>query len=282
MPRDEALDAVAARTPAPRRSALGRAAAAAAPVRHLALLAVLLAVWEYASRVVLPGIDAHRAILLPAPSVLATTATALTMSGELPRHLLASLQREAVAFVFASLAIPLGLAMGWWRAVHQQCYPVFEVLRPIPPLAWIPLSILWFGLGDTQNQFIIFLGIVFPILLNTVAGVRGVEPNLIRAARTLGASERQVLIRIVAKAALPQILIGIRVGLGVGWMALVAAELVGANVGLGFLINDARSILRTDIVIVGMLTIGLAGLAIDLAIRALAKRLLPWSVGIGR
>ena len=151
------------------------------------------------------------------------------------------------------------------------------MLRPVPPLAWIPLSILWFGIGDTQNQFIIFLGIFFPILLNTFAGVVGVEPNLIRAARCLGASEWEVLRRVVLRAALPQIVTGIRIGLGVGWMALVAAELVGANSGLGFLINDARTVLRTDYVIVGMATIGLVGLLIDWLIRVLVRRLLPWS-----
>ncbi len=253
-----------------------------APLRHLALLAVLLAVWQIASGVILPARDPQMAILLPAPSTLLTTAAALIASGELLRHLLASLQREGIAFLFAALAIPVGIAMGWWRAVYTQCYPVFEVLRPIPPLAWIPLSILWFGLSDAQNQFIIFLGMVFPILLSTVEGVRRVDSNLIRAARTLGASEGQLVRRIIVPAALPQILIGVRVGLGVGWMALVAAELVGANRGLGFMINDARSILRTDIVIVGMLTIGLAGLAIDVALRSGAQRLLPWSVSFGR
>lgn len=148
---------------------------------------------------------------------------------------------------------------------------------PHSPLAWIPLSILWFGIGDTQNQFIIFLGIFFPILLNTITGVRGVEPNLVRAARCLGASEWAILSRVVLRAALPQIITGIRIGLGVGWMALVAAELVGASSGLGFLINDARTILRTDYIIVGMATIGIVGLLIDAAIREVMRRVLPWS-----
>jgi len=161
--------------------------------------------------------------------------------------------------------------------VNEQVDPLVEVLRPVPPLAWIPLSILWFGIGDVQNQFIIFLGIFFPVLLNTIMGVRNIEPNLVRAARCLGASEIRVLRRIVLPAALPQIITGIRVGLGVGWMALVAAELVGANSGLGFLINDARTLLRTDIVIVGMITIGVVGLLIDRTIRVSGRRLMPWS-----
>ena len=198
---------------------------------------------------------------MPAPSTIAVTAAGMIASGELFYHLMASLKREAVAFLFAASAIPLGIVMGWWRLVYNQVNPIMEILRPIPPLAWIPLSILWFGIGDEQNEFIIFLGIFFPILVNTIVGVKNIDPILIRAARSLGASERRLLARIVLIGALPQIITGVRIGLGVGWMALVAAELVGANSGLGFVINDARSMLRTDIIIVGMLTIGLDRIA---------------------
>jgi ABC-type nitrate/sulfonate/bicarbonate transport system permease component len=201
----------------------------------------------------------------------------LILSGELLHHAGDSLRREAIAFLWASIAIPIGIAMSWWRAVDEQLNPLMEILRPIPPLAWIPLSILWFGVGETQNQFIIFLAIFFPILLNAISGVKSIEPNLIRAARCLGANEWDILSRVVLKAALPQIVTGIRIGLGVGWMALVAAELVGATSGLGFLINDARTILRTDYVIVGMVTIGLIGLFIDWSIRNVMRMLLPWS-----
>jgi len=166
--------------------------------------------------------------------------------------------------------------MAWWPAVNRQLYPLVEVLRPIPPLAWIPLSILWFGLGDAQNQFIIFLGMFFPLLINTAAGVRLVEEDMLEAAYTLGAPSWKVLWRVVLPQSLPHILTGIRVALGTGWMALVAAELVGASSGLGFLINDARTLLRTDIVVVGMLSIGLAGLAMDLIIGRTALRLFSW------
>lgn len=251
-------------------------------LRGYALLGATLAVWETLSRFVLPLSDPQIAVMMPAPSVVIATAGQLIASGELPGHLLASLKRETGAFLFALAAVPLGIAMGHWRTVHEQLYPLLEVLRPIPPLAWIPLSILWFGLGDTQNQFIIFLGMVFPILINTISAVHHVDRALIRAARSLGAGERAVLARVVLPAALPQIVTGIRVGLGVGWMALVAAELVGASDGLGFLINDARSLLRTDIIIIGMLTIGLAGLVLDVGVRRLAVRLLPWSAALAR
>ena len=243
-------------------------------------LFVLLIAWQFASKVWLPRIDPQMAGLMPAPSTIAVTAAGMIASGELFHHLMASLKREAVAFLFASTAIPLGVMMGWWRVVYDQVNPIMEILRPIPPLAWIPLSILWFGIGDQQNEFIIFLGIFFPILVNTIVGVKNIDPILVRAARSLGASERRLLARIVFIGALPQIITGVRIGLGVGWMALVAAELVGANSGLGFVINDARSMLRTDIIIVGMLAIGLIGLLIDAVILALGRRLLPWSLAL--
>lgn len=249
---------------------------------NFALLAVLIIAWQFASKVWIPRIDPHMAVLMPAPTTIAKTAVGMIASGELFYHLLDSLRREAFAFAFALTAIPLGIAMGWWRVVYNQVSPIMEILRPIPPLAWIPLSILWFGLGDEQNQFIIFLGIFFPILVNTIVGVKNIDPSLIRAARSLGASQYKVLLRVVLQGAMPQIITGIRIGLGVGWMALVAAELVGANSGLGFLINDARSMLRTDIIIVGMLTIGIIGLLIDVAIRVVGRRLMPWSLALSR
>ena len=249
---------------------------------NLISLAVVILFWQFISKVWLPRIDPQMSVLMPAPTTIAVTAAGMIASGELFYHMIASLKREVFAFLFAAAAIPLGIAMGWWRQVYSQVNPIMEILRPIPPLAWIPLSILWFGLGDEQNEFIIFLGMFFPILVNTIVGVKNIDPNLVRAARSLGASEHKVLIRIVLKGALPQIITGVRIGLGVGWMALVAAELVGASSGLGFLINDARSMLRTDTITVGMLTIGLIGLLIDTAIRVLSRRLLPWSLALGK
>ncbi len=241
---------------------------------RLAAPAVVIGVWQCLSMFAL---DETTRALLPPPTAVAVAAYELVRSGELFRHLFDSLRREFTAFSWALIAIPLGVAMGWWKSVHGQLNSLVEMLRPIPPLAWIPLSILWFGVGDTQNQFIILLGIFFPILLNTIAGVKSVEPNLVRAARCLGGGEAAVLRRVVLPAALPQIVTGVRIGLGVGWMALVAAELVGANSGLGFLINDARTLLRTDVVIVGMIAIGLVGLGLDILIRTLSRRILPWS-----
>jgi ABC-type nitrate/sulfonate/bicarbonate transport system permease component len=248
-------------------------------LKNLGLLAAALLAWWYVSVHVL---DKTTRTLLPPPTQVLVAAWELIQSGDLWRHVRDSVKRELVAFLWATSSIPLGIAMGWWKAVEDQVDPLIEMLRPVPPLAWIPLSILWFGIGDVQNQFIIFLGCFFPILINTVQAVKGIEPNLIRASRALGASELSVLWRVVLPAALPQIITGIRVGLGVGWMALVAAELVGANSGLGFLISDARTVLRTDYVIVGMAAIGIIGLAIDSTIRSAARRMLPWSQELAR
>jgi len=241
-------------------------------------MVVLFLVWEWAARIWLPKSQPDLVTLMPAPSAVLAAGQELLASGDLLHHLWASLKRELTAFSFALVALPLGIAMGWWPPVNRQLDPVIEILRPIPPIAWIPLSLLWLGIGNAQNQFIIFLGIFFPLLLNTIQGVKNIEPNLVRAARCLGAGELQLLRRVVLPASLPMILTGMRLGFGVGWMALVAAELVGASSGLGFLINDARSVLRTDIVILGMLTIGFVGLFIDLLIRRIAKALLPWSL----
>jgi ABC-type nitrate/sulfonate/bicarbonate transport system permease component len=243
-------------------------------LKNLGLLVVVLVLWQVTSTYFL---DKTTAVLLPPPSAIGRVAWDMIQSGDLFIHLRDSLRREIVAFMWATSAIPLAIAMGWSKTINDQVDPLIEVLRPVPPLAWIPLSILWFGIGDVQNQFIIFLGMFFPILLNTIAGVKNIEPNIIRAARCLGASETRILRRIVLRAALPQVITGIRVGLGVGWMALVAAELVGANSGLGFLINDARTLLRTDVVIVGMITIGIVGLVIDRTIRVIGRRTMPWS-----
>jgi NitT/TauT family transport system permease protein/taurine transport system permease protein len=138
---------------------------------------------------------------------------------------------------------------------------------------------LWFGIGLTQNLFIIMIGVFFPVLLNTIHGVRGIDPVLIRAARNLGAPRRKLLSRVVLMGALPAIFTGVRVGLGVAWMVLVAAELVAATSGLGYMIQDARNFLRTDIIFMGMFMIGFMGILMDFVLRMVARPLLSWHHG---
>lgn len=252
------------------RGVLSRAA-------QFSLLAFLVVAWETTSSLIIPRWDPNLALLLPAPSQVLRTMSRLVASGDLFIHIGSSLRRVFIGYLVAAvMAIPLGIVMGWWKRVESVVDPLVSFLRPIPPLAWIPISILWFGIGDVQNEFIIWLCAFFPILLNTIAGVKGIDPIHIRAALCLGATRRALFQRIILNGALPTVVVGLRVGLGIGWMGLVAAELVAAPSGLGYLISDARTLLATDVVIVGMATIGILGLLIDFAMRRAARALLPW------
>lgn len=243
-------------------------------------LGVLLIGWELLSRLIIPALNPEAALLMPPPSVVVATGWQLLRSGVLIEHALASTKRVLLAWGAVCLvAIPLGIAMGWWGRFNRYANPITEVLRPIPPLAWIPISILWFGIGLQQNVFIIMIGCFFPVLLNTIHGVRGVDPILVRAAQNFCANEFTILRRVILPAALPNIFTGARIGLGVAWMVLVAAELVAATSGLGFMIEDARNFLRTDIIFVGMITIGFMGILMEGALRLLQARLLVWYHG---
>jgi ABC-type nitrate/sulfonate/bicarbonate transport system permease component len=236
------------------------------------LLAALIGLWQYVS-VSNPTL----ALQLPPPTEILSGAWELIRQGMLQRDTLASLRRVGTALAMASLiGYPLGALLGASRKFAWSVEPVVNFFRPIPPLAWIPLSILWFGIADMQNEFIIFLAAVFPILLNTMEGVRDVDRQLIRAARTLGASRTVIAYSVILPAALPQMFVGLRVGTGIAWMALVAGELVAATTGLGYLINQGRYLFRPDYVIVGMVMIGVIGLMLDGLIRLTQSILMPW------
>jgi NitT/TauT family transport system permease protein len=194
-------------------------------------------------------------------------------------HCAASLRR-VLAGVGAALlvAIPLGLLLGRSARLRAVAQPFIELTRPIPPLAWVPLAILWFGIGDLSAAFIIFLGAFFPILLNTLSGVLSIERGLIEAAVILGASRRDLFLKVLAPGATPAIITGVRIAVGVGWMTLVAAEFTGvkSGFGLGYMIMTARDIQRADQIVAGMLVIGLIGYAMDALIRVAERRLLRW------
>ena len=194
-------------------------------------------------------------------------------------HCTASLRR-VLGGVAAALAvgIPLGLLMGRSALLRSFLNPFVELLRPIPPLAWVPIAILWLGIGDSSAVFLIFLGAFFPILLNTVAGVLSIERGLIEAAVILGASRRDVFLKVLAPGALPATITGVRIAVGVGWMTLVAAEFTGvrSGYGLGYMIMTARDIQRADQIVAGMFVIGAIGFAMDALIRAAERRLLRW------
>lgn len=206
-------------------------------------------------------------------------ATGLPPGYHLQGHVAASLLRVFTGFGIALvIAVPLGILMGWSRWFEAVVDPLVEVIRPVPPLAWLPLALVWFGLGLGSSAFIIALGAFFPIVLNTVLGVKGVDSHLVEAARTLGARERTVLWRVLVPASTPSIITGVRIGMGIAWMTLVAAELIGVKngYGLGYMIMTARDLARFDLLVAGILVIGVIGFLVDWLIRVIEKRLLRW------
>lgn len=250
----------------------GRMVLFASAVARYWLLALLAIIWEIASTRI-PGLS----VQLPPPSDVAAAAIELFQRGSLQTDILASLKRVGVALLWASaIGFPIGALLGGSRYFAWSVDPVIHFFRPIPPLAWIPLSILWFGIGDLQNQFIIFLAAVFPIIANTAEGVRDVDSRLIRAARTLGANNRTVALTVILPSALPSMFVGFRIGTGIAWMALVAGELVAATSGLGYLISQGRLLFRSDYIIVGMVMIGLIGLVLDGVVRLIQRLITPW------
>ncbi|CNI39197.1 taurine transporter subunit [Yersinia massiliensis] len=199
------------------------------------------------------------------------------MDATLWQHLSASLGRILVAlFAAVALGVPTGIAMGLSRRVRAILDPLIEIYRPVPPLAYLPLMVIWFGIGETSKILLIYLAIFAPVTLAAVAGVRSVAQVRVRAARALGASRWQVLRFVVLPSALPEILTGIRIGLGVGWSTLVAAELIAATRGLGFMVQSAGEFLATDVVIAGISVIAIIAFGMELSLRAIQRRLTPW------
>jgi len=203
------------------------------------------------------------------------------LSGELPLDICASLYRVLLGFAIgAGLALPLGLAMGASRSVYAWFNPLVQVLRPIPPIAYIPLAMLWFGLGNPPAVFLIAIGAFFPVLMNTVAGVRQVDGIYLRAARNLGAGRMTMFVRVILPAAVPYILSGVRIGIGTAFIVVIVAEMIAVNSGLGFRISEAREYFWSDKIIAGMISIGLLGLAIDAGVTKLNNYLLRWHRGL--
>jgi NitT/TauT family transport system permease protein len=202
-------------------------------------------------------------------------------SGEFMTDAATSLYRVVTGFVVgAGLALPFGLAMGASETMYRYLNPLLQVLRPIPPIAYIPLSILWFGLGNPPAIFLIAIGAFFPVLINTIAGVRAVDSIYLRAARNLGASQFTIFRRVILPAATPYILSGVRIGIGTAFIVVIVAEMIAVNNGLGFRILEAREYFWSDKIIAGMFSIGLIGLAIDTLVNALNTYLLRWHRGL--
>ncbi|RCL28090.1 taurine ABC transporter permease TauC [Pseudomonas sp. AFG_SD02_1510_Pfu_092] len=220
-------------------------------------------------------------LFLPSPGdILAKAGVLLSqgyMDASLWQHLGASLGRIGVALLAAVLsAIPVGIAIGYNRVARGIFDPLIEFYRPIPPLAYLPLIVIWCGIGELSKVLLIYLAIFAPIAIATATGVRTVDPAKLRAAQSLGATKAQLIRHVILPSALPDILTGIRIGLGVGWSTLVAAELIAATSGLGFMVQSAAQFLVTDVVVLGILLIALIAFALEMSLRALQRKLVPW------
>ena len=230
----------------------------------LAVISVLLAAWW------LVVVQTH-SVIFPTPWQVVTGTVELIRDGTLFTHIGASLMRVGAGFSLAVLvAVPLGLWLGWVRGAYSTLNPLFQILRPISPIAWIPIAILWFGVGNASPIYLIFISSVFPMIVQTTAGVHTIERRYLRAAENFGVSRYTLFRQVVIPAVLPQIIVGMRIGLGVAWLVVVAAEMIALRSGLGYLIIDSRNAgNRYDLVIAGMIIIGLIGLLLDGVMRLL-------------
>jgi NitT/TauT family transport system permease protein len=224
----------------------------------------LIVVWDLLVRA--SGSD-----IFPGPWEVGRGIAELMRKGLLLKYVVASLFRVTWGFLLAVLiGVPLGLFLGWFRPAYLALNPWIQVMRPISPIAWIPLAILWFGVSEGAPIFLIFLASVFPITVSATAAVQSLQPVYLRAARNFGLTRTQLFKRVIVPASLPQILTGLRIALGVAWLVVVAAEMIAVNSGLGYLIIDARNAgKRYDLVVAGMTVIGLIGLGLDLMVRRL-------------
>ncbi len=234
-------------------------------LRPLVLIAVLLILWQIAA-------SRQSVHVLPSTFETFDGLIDLAQHGLLLKYAVASLFRVTWGFTAAAvLAIPLGLIIGWYRRAELAFNPLIQILRPISPLAWIPIAILWFGVGDGAAVFLIFISCFFPLLLTAMNSVQNVPAVYINAGRNFGLSQATLIYRVLYPAVMPQLITGLRITLGLAWLVVVAAEMIAVNSGLGFLIIDARNAgNRYDLVVAGMVVIGVIGLLLDLGMRSLA------------
>jgi NitT/TauT family transport system permease protein len=228
------------------------------------VIVLFLCVWDAGVRI--SGSD-----LFPKPLEVARGILELARKGLLAKYIVASLFRVTVGFCLATIVgTPVGLLLGWYGRAFAAFNPMIQMFRPISPIAWIPVAILWFGVSDLAPIFLIFLASVFPIMVSAIAAVQNLQPVYLRAAQNFGLSRFQLFSRVILPGCLPQILTGVRIALGVAWLVVVAAEMIAVNSGLGYLIIDARNAgKRYDLVVAGMVLIGLIGLVLDLMVRRL-------------
>lgn len=235
-------------------------------------IVVFVGVWELATRFGL--IDP---IFLPSPSSVFERAMRTLENGTLVDNVLASTRRVMVGFLMSVVvSIPLGLVLGTSRRACAVFDPIISLLRPLPSMSWIPLSLLWFGITETQKYSIVFMGTIAPALLYVIEATRNVDKVLILAARNMGASRIQVMWYVILPASLSQIIVGFKIILGLAWTCVISAELIAAKEGLGFMIMNGKEFFQTDTVVLGMVMISLTVLVFDAVLRRIEKRVLAW------
>jgi NitT/TauT family transport system permease protein len=258
-----------------RSPTVSRAASAERPAWLIGgvALALLLLGWEGIAR-----LDWVPALFLPAPTAVIAEAGRMAQSGELWRHLAVSLARVGMGFaVGAAVGTALGLVLGVSRVVSAVANPIIAATYPIPKIALLPLMILWLGIGETPKIVMIALGVFFPVVINTYAGVRGTDPLMVKTAKSLGAGPWQVVRKVVLPSALPTILAGYRLGTGIALLLVVSAEMINATSGIGFLILNSGDLMLTGKLMVGLTVLSLLGLVSTWGLRALEAWLTPWN-----
>ena len=237
------------------------------------ILPIIIVIFWY---LITDGLHIVNPYILPSPIEVCASAWELIVSGELLQNTVDSLVKVFGGLLLAAVvAIPFGILLGWYKTLEDLCSFVISILRPIPPIAWIPFSILWFGIGTVPAIFIIFMGCFFPILVYTIDGVKRTDNVLIESAQTLGASDRKVLTRVVLPSVVPYIVSGLKVGVGIALMCTISAEMIGSSSGLGYMILQATSRFDPGTTVVGMIVIGLIGLVLDY-IFGLAEKRIFW------
>ena len=240
--------------------------------------AALIAVWAFLTR---DG-GSITPLLLPSPDAFLEAFVRLLrrpyLGSTLLEHVLASLSVVLSGWCLAGLiGVPLGIAMGWWSRLRWTVFPIFQLIRPVPPLAWIPLAIIWLGIGPGARMSVVFVAALVPWVMNSMQAVASVDGILLQAARTLGANDRIILSRVIARTALPTLVAGARIALGNAWTTLIAAELLAASSGLGYVALNASRTLDTDILLVAMATIGVLGALLSFAMQGAARMIAPWA-----
>lgn len=241
-------------------------------IKNFFVLFLFFTVWELSTY-----LFSFEALVIPPPTKIFTALFNLANQGVLFNDALASLKRVFVGFSIATLVgVSLGVTMSISRKLTTIVRPVIEILRPIPAIAWIPISLLWFGFGDPPAYFIVFLGSFFPIVTNSFFGVRSIEKSYLNAAYTLGVKGNLLFKDVIIPAALPSIFTGLKIGMGVGWICVITAELVGSQSGLGYMIQLSRAQLQMENVLAGMVTIGIIGFCLNGLMSSVERFCVPW------